>query len=157
MQCHFCGCHKVAYQWFGGTVIFTCGTWSGSTSIRGDRCYENEIAALVLRCQDAEKRVAELEAERAVLVKGVLAAKKPVNACFDAMCQEFQNDYESALDLAKAASEPAKMSPLAEKVQRMREAVKEVPTWGIEAPVRSATAINSIAAVVEELAKEGNP
>ena len=57
----------------------------------------------------------------------------------------------------KAASEPAKMSPLAEKVQRMREAVKEVHTWGIEAPVRSATAINSIAAVVEELAKEAKP
>jgi hypothetical protein len=46
-------------------------------------------------------RVAELEAGYNVLAKGVLAAKKPVNACFDAMCQEFQNDYESALDLAK--------------------------------------------------------
>jgi hypothetical protein len=45
-QCQFCGCQEVAYQWFGGAFIFTCGTWSGSTSIRGDRCYENEIAAL---------------------------------------------------------------------------------------------------------------
>jgi hypothetical protein len=48
-QCQFCGCQKVAYQWFCGTFIFTCGTWSGSTSVRGDRCYKNEIAALAAR------------------------------------------------------------------------------------------------------------
>jgi hypothetical protein len=84
-QCQFCGCQKVAYQWFGGTFIFTCGTWSGSTSIRGDRCYENEIAAL--------------KADRDTLANGVLAAREGMEKGW--IDEAVMDAFHAALKLAK--------------------------------------------------------
>ena len=85
-QCHFCGCQNVAYQWFSGTFIFTCGTWSGSTSIRGDRCYENESAAL--------------KVDRDTLAKGVLAAGRMLNCDLSAV-DDCGPAFYAALKLAK--------------------------------------------------------
>jgi hypothetical protein len=103
-QCQFCGCQKVAYQWFGGTFIFTCGTWSGSTSIRGDRCYENEIAALKM--------------ERDTLAAGVLAADWLMTPAESSTILVFDDKYDTA------CAERAAALKLALELRR-RIAVKE--------------------------------
>jgi hypothetical protein len=61
----------------------------------------NKIMALVLRCQDAEKRVAELEAERAVLAKGVLAAREGMAKGWTD--EAVMDAFHAALKLAKEA------------------------------------------------------
>jgi hypothetical protein len=97
--------------------------------------------------------IARIIAERDTLAAGV-------ENCYCTLQPNWASSVmKAALEVTrrlKAASEPANVSPLAEKVQRMRAAVKEVHTWGRDTSVaRSATAIEYIAAVVEELAKEG--
>ena len=99
-----------------------------------------------------ENAIKRIVAERDTLAAGV-------ENCYCTLPPNWDSGVmKAALEVTrrlKAASEPANVSPLAEKVQRMRAAVKEVHTWGRDTSVaRSAAAIDCIAAVVEELAKE---
>ena len=81
-------------QWLTNSVSTSTGSGPPGEVFSAYESLVNERNA-------AKTRAAKLEADRAVLVKGVLAAKKPVFAAYAGVCKEFQDDYDAAFDLAK--------------------------------------------------------